>query len=97
MKCFKLYTGIDCGDEKCPLNCNEEKRQGQCINGTCLCNAHWTGKGCQHKDAQTIAGTMATAKKESVSATKGTVNCAQSVMLSMVNATLNLVNVNAIL
>ena len=50
------------------------------------------------KHAQTIAGTMATAKKESVSATKGTkVNCAQSVMLSMVNATLNLVNVNAIL
>ena len=50
------------------------------------------------KHAQTIAGTMATAKKESVSATKGTkVNCAQSVMLSMVNATLNLVNVNATL
>lgn len=50
------------------------------------------------KHAQITAGTMATAKKASVSATKDTkVNCAQSAMLSMVNATSNPVNANVIL
>ena len=42
-KCNENYRGIDCAVLKCPSDCSQN---GQCMNGTCICDMGYSGDDC---------------------------------------------------
>lgn len=42
--CDTAHTGMKCSFNNCPEGCDDH---GTCVNGRCVCDADWTGCGCQ--------------------------------------------------
>ena len=48
-ECYAGWTGADCSTRQCPGG-GTCSGHGTCsaLNGTCLCDAHWSGQGCEN-------------------------------------------------